>query len=93
MNRKQILKDADGKISRDRAEEYGDAWETHERAASMSSAILGQDVTVAQVYQCIIALKLSRLTFSPEHLDSWVDIAGYAALGGEAYDLKRKQPD
>ena len=28
-------------------------------------------------------LKVARLIKSPEHLDSWVDLAGYAACGGE----------
>tara|TARA_B100000212_G_scaffold305487_1_gene253528 strand:- start:3186 stop:3449 length:264 start_codon:yes stop_codon:yes gene_type:complete len=84
MNRKEILKDANNKISQERAAEYGDAFQTHVRVAKMWSAILGHEVTVPQVYQCMIAVKLGRLSFSPEHIDSWVDIAGYAALGGEA---------
>ena len=33
--------------------------------------------------QCLTALKLARLIVSPTHTDSWVDIAGYASLGGE----------
>ena len=28
-------------------------------------------------------LKISRLAATPDHLDGWIDIAGYAALGGE----------
>ena len=42
------------------------------------SPIFGQEVTVAQVVQAMISLKLSRLINSPEHTDTWVDIAGYA---------------
>jgi hypothetical protein len=30
-----------------------------------------------------IAQKLRRLTVSPDHADSWIDLAGYAALGFE----------
>ena len=29
------------------------------------------------------AVKLARLRVTPEHEDSWVDICGYGALGGE----------
>jgi len=28
-------------------------------------------------------LKLARIKTSPEHADHWIDIAGYAACGGE----------
>ena len=28
-------------------------------------------------------LKIARLQHQPDHLDSWVDLAGYAACGGE----------
>lgn len=31
----------------------------------------------------MIAMKLSRLVQTPGHRDSWLDIAGYAALGHE----------
>jgi hypothetical protein len=40
-------------------------------------------VDVDEVILCMIAVKMSRLIKTPEHEDSWVDIAGYAALGGE----------
>ena len=36
-------------------------------------------VTPAQVALCLIDLKLARLTRDPSHLDSIVDVAGYAA--------------
>ena len=41
--------------------------------------MLGIDVTPAQVALCLIDLKLARLTRDPSHLDSIVDVAGYAA--------------
>ena len=28
-------------------------------------------------------LKVARLASNPKHMDSWVDLAGYAACGGE----------
>ena len=39
-----------------------------------------------QVYLCLNQLKVSRLIETPTHADSWVDIAGYAALGGEKWN-------
>ena len=49
----------------------------------MWSVILEKEVTVSQVYQCMIAVKLSRLIETPDHEDSWLDVCGYGALGGE----------
>ena len=93
MNRKELLEKAEGTGKWSRAEDYGDAAENFQRVADLWSPIFGQEVTVAQVVQAMISLKLSRLINSPEHTDTWVDIAGYAALGGEIYDLERKQSD
>lgn len=83
MNRKEILNKAESLVNGPRAKEYGDAHENHDRIAKMWSVLLDTEVSVEQVYQCMIAVKLARLTVTPEHEDSWVDIAGYAALGGE----------
>jgi hypothetical protein len=49
----------------------------------MWSVLLGKEVTVRQVYQCMVAVKLCRLIETPDHEDSWIDICGYGALGGE----------
>ena len=51
--------------------------------ADMWSVILNYEVSLQDVYLCMIAVKMSRLIHDSEHEDSWVDIAGYAALGGE----------
>ena len=66
-----------------RAKDYGDAYLNHKRIAELWSPILDKDITVEQVYACMIAVKLSRLIETPDHEDSWIDICGYAALGGE----------
>ncbi len=83
MKRDKLLDEAKNLVNGPRAKDYGDAYENHERVAQLWSTILGQDVSVSQVYQCLMALKLARLIVSPTHTDSWVDIAGYASLGGE----------
>ena len=83
MNRKQILEKAEKMINGPRAKAYGDAHEHHKRIAKLWSVILEKEVTVSQAYQCMIAVKLSRLIETPEHEDSWLDICGYSALGGE----------
>ena len=83
MKRDEILKEAETLINGDRAKDYGDAYLNHKRIAELWSPILDKDITVEQVYACMIAVKLSRLIETPDHEDSWIDICGYAALGGE----------
>jgi len=88
MQRSKALKKAEQLITGDRAKNYGDAYKNHLRIAKMWSVILERDVTVEQVYQCMIALKLSRLIETPNQEDSYVDIIGYGALAMEAKDGK-----
>jgi len=83
MKRNDVLKKAKTIINGARAKEYGDAYENHARIAQMWSVLLDKPVTVQQVYQCMVAVKLARLVVTPRHEDSWVDICGYGALGGE----------
>lgn len=81
--RKQTLNKARDLIMGDRANSYGDAHENHERIAKMWSIVLNKEITVEQVYQCMIVVKLSRLIETPNHEDSYVDICGYSALASE----------
>ena len=83
MNRKDILAKAEKMINGPRAKASGDAHANHKRIAKLWSVILEKEVTVSQAYQCMIAVKLSRLIETPDHEDSSIDICGYAALMGE----------
>lgn len=67
----------------DRGEEYGTVAENFSRAALIWSAVLGKPVTREQVALCMIGLKLARLSYDDKAADGWVDVAGYAACGGE----------
>jgi len=84
MRRETILAEAESLINGDRDKEYGEPSVNHKRIAELWSVILDQAVSEQDVYLCMIAVKISRLIHDSEHEDSWVDIAGYAALGGEA---------
>lgn len=83
MNRKEVLRKTESLVNGPRAKEYGDAHENHARIAQMWSVLLDKPVTIQQVYQCMVAVKLARLVVTPNHEDSWIDICGYGALGGE----------
>jgi hypothetical protein len=81
--RDETLDTAKALIGGDRARDYGDATESFTRLGIIWGALLGTEVSAAQVAMCLAALKLSRLSQTPNHQDSWVDLAGYAALGSE----------
>ena len=76
MNRKEVLRKTESLVNGPRAKEYGDAHENHARIAQMWSVLLDNPVTIQQVYQCMVAVKLARLVVTPNHEDSWIDICG-----------------
>jgi hypothetical protein len=79
MNGPELLEHAAGVVSR-RRREYGEPVELFDRIAQRWSLTLGRKVSPAQVALCLIDLKLARLARDPKHLDSVVDVAGYAAV-------------
>lgn len=81
--RGKILAHAAALVDGPRNADYGDPVENHERIAALWSEVLGIEVTAEQVALCLIQLKIARLVNSPRHADSWLDICGYGAIGGE----------
>ena len=82
-DRKHFLDEAEKLINGPRAKEYGPAKFNNERIAKIWSVILAREVTAEEVVACMIGVKLARLAETIGHDDSWIDIIGYAALGGE----------
>ena len=83
-DRSEILADASNLISEDRAETYGDPVDNFGRIGVIWGAILGTDpITADKVALMLAGVKMARLADNLTHQDSWVDLAGYAALGGE----------
>lgn len=62
---------------------YGPPRELFAHIAARWSLVLGIEVSPVQVALCLIDLKLARLARNPSHLDSIVDVAGYAAVLSE----------
>jgi len=65
-------------IGHDRTEDYGDPALSFIRISKMWAALVGAPITAQQVAHMMIALKISRLQQQPDHLDSLIDIVGYA---------------
>lgn len=87
--RTEILNTAIQYVSHDRNATHGDPEDTFANHAGLWTAYL-QDrfgpVVKLESYDValmMVLFKIGRLAANPRHLDSWVDIAGYAACGGE----------
>ena len=89
-DREYFLNEAEKLINGPRAKEYGPAKFNHERIAKIWSVILAREVTAEEVVACMIGVKLARLAETMEHDDSWTDIIGYAALGGEIVNHEKE---
>jgi hypothetical protein len=84
MNRADILATASEYVTIDRATTHGDAEDNFRRIADLWTAYLGvDDITSIDVAVMLALLKVARIRSNPTHADNWIDIAGYAACGGE----------
>lgn len=98
-SRSSLLQEAEKIITNDRNKSYGEPDEDFQRIAGIWNALgfrAPGDVPVKghHVALAMIALKLSRITWSSGHYDSWLDVAGYAGCGYETAQLeeaRRKQ--
>lgn len=84
MTRADILATASEYVTKDRAATHGDAEDNFRRIADLWNAYLGvDDITSIDVAVMLALLKVARIRSNPTHADNWIDIAGYAACGGE----------
>tara|TARA_R110001599_G_scaffold159115_3_gene346433 strand:- start:1040 stop:1333 length:294 start_codon:yes stop_codon:yes gene_type:complete len=91
MDRKECLNTAEGLITGQRAIDYGDARENHQRIASFWSTYLCKTLTPADVANMMMLLKIARIMETATD-DSYIDICGYAAIGCEVTTPKPKTP-
>jgi hypothetical protein len=72
-------------VGGERAKDYGDKVENHTRIALLwnfwlTNQGMKSDINAYDVAMMMLLLKVARLTNSPGHTDSHVDIAGYASI-------------
>ena len=70
-------------VFEERQAEYGGAERHMVMVAKRWSLVLGYEVSAQEVTLCLLELKLTRLAFHPAHMDSIIDVAGYAAVLAE----------
>ena len=82
-----ILDKAATAVYGERAATYGHPRENFQRIADLFTAYLGRSVSVVDVANLMILVKVARLQESPNHEDSIVHIAGYAAAMARAVGI------
>ena len=90
MTREEILHKALEAVNGTRRENYGSVEDSFQCIASYWSTYLNKDVSPKDVANMMILMKVARLTGVPGNTDTYVDIAGYAACGGEIGYEKEK---
>lgn len=84
MDRKAILKQAEQCVCGQRETDYGRPEDNFGRIALMWSAYTGCTITAQDVAMMMALLKIARIR-NGGTVDSFVDLAGYAACGGEIF--------
>lgn len=83
MLRNECLDRAKTIINGERQGTYGKAENSFSVIAQMWTAYLGRDITSEDVANMMILMKVARNSSGVYKSDNWIDICGYAALGGE----------
>lgn len=98
MDRTECLETAKNIVNGARQENYGspesnfrniaELWTTYFNTAKNTEDWI--DITPVDVANMMILMKMARLMNKPDHEDSWIDIAGYAANGCEISTDRKK---
>lgn len=83
MTRESILNRAIECVCGEREQDYGSPEDNFGRIATYWSTHLGMEITAEDVAVMMALLKIARIGTGTATDDSWVDLAGYAACGGE----------
>lgn len=83
MKREEILDAAKRCVCGDREQDYGSPEKNFERIAEFWSTYMGYPVVAHDVAAMLALLKIARIASGHAKEDNWIDLAGYAACGGE----------
>ena len=88
MNKSEILKTAENIVNGDREKQYGKAENNFNTIANLWADYLSAkdeptDIKPKDVAAMLALLKIARIATGHAKEDNWVDLAGYAACGGE----------
>lgn len=83
MKRAEILEEAKRCVCGDREQDYGSPENNFRVIADLWTAYLGYEVAATDVAAMLALLKIARISSGHAKDDNWIDLAGYAACGGE----------
>lgn len=83
MTRKDVLDEAEKCVLGNREQDYGSPEDNFKTIAEFWSTYTGTKITAVDVAAMLSLLKLARIKSGHSKWDNWVDLAGYAACGGE----------
>ena len=88
MNKSEILKTAENIVNGDREKQYGKAEDNFNTIANLWADYLSvkvepTDIEPKDVAAMLALMKIARIASGNAKEDNWVDLAGYAACGGE----------
>lgn len=81
--REDILELANQCVNGSRDEQYGTPENNFKKIAELWSIYLGFEISDVDVAAMMALMKISRISNGNRSVDSWIDLAGYAACGGE----------
>lgn len=98
MERREVLDRAMACVTVDRAATHGNAengfatvarlWGAYLDGRGLLAEGLMNDLKAHDIAAMLSLLKLGRICQNPAHADNWIDLAGYAACGGEVSGAK-----
>jgi hypothetical protein len=88
---KEIAAKASALVGGDRKEAYGDVVDSLQKIATLMNAMLSvagktpaKPIEPRDVAMLMVAMKSARIYTGPFRADSFIDVAGWAAVAGEA---------
>lgn len=102
MTREEILKAAQSCVCGEREEDYGSPEHNFWLIADLWTSYLQQKCVGPAADVCILSsdvaammalLKIARIAAGSEKADSWIDLAGYAACGGEIATRSQREAE
>ena len=81
--RKRVLREAEKCVCGHREQDYGTPEDNFGRIAEFWTTYMGVEFGTVDVAIMMALLKIARISENLQHMDSWVDLTGYAACGGE----------
>ena len=83
MERSEILEKAKQCVTGDREQDYGSPEDNFKVIAGLWSAYTGCEIKSKDVAAMLALMKIARIRSGNAKEDNWIDLAGYAACGGE----------